>query len=186
MTVPPPPPDRSSAFEMRGPPLPPLPARGYTIGVSLLGVAAVGFGFYFGRIQLRLEDTPDVASLLLLACALAALGGGLGGWLSWRWLVRRLPLSVPRALGLAAAATVFSLVIGSLAGGLLTLVLGFAGALGVGTVEAGVSLAAFILGILFFGPIFAVVLFGPPFGVLVFVWTLLWRYRVNRQAALPG
>lgn len=180
MTVPPPPPDLSAPLEMSAPP---LPARGYAIGVSLLGVAAVGFGFYFGRIQLRLEDTLTLAPALLLACALAAFSGALGGWLCWRRLMRGLPLSLPRALGIAAATTVASLVIGSLAGGLLTIILGLAGALGVSTVEAGASLAVFILSTLIFGPIFAVVLFGPPFGVLVLAWTLLWRYRVNRQAS---
>lgn len=175
---PPPPPDRA-AFEARPPP---LPARGFAIGVAVAGVAAVVISGYV-RPSLEAPFTigegvvPTIAGLL----ALAAIAGLAGGWLSWRWLTRGLPVSWPRTLSVVVSTTLLSLLIACFVAGLLAGGAVLVNGLITGKDEAIVAAIGIFVGAFYVAPLFVVWLFGPTFGGLVLVWTLAWRYRVNRR-----
>src|ERR1044072_2071932 len=80
VTMPPPPPDRVTAFEPRPAP---LPARGLAVGVAVAGVLAVALrGYVLPMLGgTKFDDGP---APLAGALVLAAVGGVAGGWPSRR------------------------------------------------------------------------------------------------------
>lgn len=183
MTPSPPPLDRSG-FAPRPPP---LPARGFAVGVAVAAFFAALYEFY---IKYTFEGPSPGETFQLkrwsdaVVLVFAAIGGLAGGWLSWRGFALELPVSLLRALSVVVAATVLSILIGCFVVGVVGSVAEFIDTLSTGWNKALHNAVGGFAGAAFVMPLFMMVLVGPTLAALVLVWTLVWRCRVNRLAAL--
>lgn len=159
-----------------------FPAHGvYAFGVAVLGIVAIGV--ITALFALTGKIYRSHAGSYAIVVPSAALSGWICGWLCWRGLMSKPPMSKRRALAIALTTIVSTLFVGGIVGWLAFAVPASFEPSELDEQRGALEiLLKLILPGLLLGPLYAMVVYGLPFSLLILGWTFWRRRAVNRAA----